>query len=876
MLAAHGVRAPRPARACGRPRRSAGPEDQPPTSTRSSAAPTDAATRADVLAAAHGRRAHRSGAPGRCGGARGRSTSTSSSFDDVVVDDPQLTIPHPAADRAGLRRAAAAGARPRLVAPRRAPARRPARAGRRGPTVRTAAEAAVKTIEKVCLRCDWEGETGARACPDVRHAALAPEPSRDERARRGPLAWWRGRRRARVRQGRGAARPRPRCPRRPRAAALAPRDRRGTGRPKSRRGRATGAARPLTAGVVVVAALVVIGVIRAASPTCRRPGGAGRGGPPRVRDQGRRRPAVLADLDRRPVDRDVRAGTASARAAVPGPRHPGVARRRDERRRTDDGRVRGPAPIPRPRRRGGLDCCPATSAAWSPLGDTAAVADVRGGCAADRGLDVGSDARAAGPASVADGGAPTSTSLVAAYGATYVTLEGRGGSSIAQVEGAGFRTIVPGWEAVAASGRDLYVVRSPVGAEGPVLEVLTGRRRTSSIRPVGGPQEPFIFERFLAWGVRSRPATSSSGTYGKACAACTGSRSITTAERRSARSASSRRSPATSAPRRRWTGRDRVRGRRAARGPRERVEPITLPEDAPAPGRGRGVAPGRGHPRPSPRRARSPREDRGRRGRPCGHGRRRPVARRRARDRGGERRRAPRPTAPRCTCPGCPSCRARDGRDRRRGHGARRSPTIGSPRSPASVVRRDRRAARGSRTSPARRGSTRSTPARARAGSRSTRCRRSPTSERAVARLDGCAVAVGADDEEGFALGERLARDLGGVPFRLTDEARPLYHAAAVLGSNDVVALSALALAALRARGRARSRGGPGAAAAATVENVATVGPGAALTGPAVRGDAGTIEANLAALAAAVPDAVGVPTSPWPAPRSTWRWRPGA
>jgi predicted short-subunit dehydrogenase-like oxidoreductase (DUF2520 family) len=41
-----------------------------------------------------------------------------------------------------------------------------------------------------------------------------------------------------------------------------------------------------------------------------------------------------------------------------------------------------------------------------------------------------------------------------------------------------------------------------------------------------------------------------------------------------------------------------------------------------------------------------------------------------------------------------------------------------------------------------------------------------------------------------------------------------------------------------------------------TLDNLARLGPGAALTGPAVRGDAGTIERNLEALANAAPDAV--------------------
>jgi predicted short-subunit dehydrogenase-like oxidoreductase (DUF2520 family) len=43
-----------------------------------------------------------------------------------------------------------------------------------------------------------------------------------------------------------------------------------------------------------------------------------------------------------------------------------------------------------------------------------------------------------------------------------------------------------------------------------------------------------------------------------------------------------------------------------------------------------------------------------------------------------------------------------------------------------------------------------------------------------------------------------------------------------------------------------------------TLDNVARLGPVAALTGPALRGDAGTIARNLAALTAEAPDEVPV------------------
>lgn len=131
-----------------------------------------------------------------------------------------------------------------------------------------------------------------------------------------------------------------------------------------------------------------------------------------------------------------------------------------------------------------------------------------------------------------------------------------------------------------------------------------------------------------------------------------------------------------------------------------------------------------------------------------------------------------------------------------------------------------------------------------------------PDVERAIEELPGCAAAVTADDEDGYATGERLAADLGARPFRLSDEARPLYHAAAVLASNHVVALSALAARAFDLAGVSDPSATMLPLQRATVDNVARLGPEAALTGPAVRGDAGTVARNLEALAAGLPEAV--------------------
>ncbi|MGA9161861.1 MAG: Rossmann-like and DUF2520 domain-containing protein [Actinomycetota bacterium] len=131
-----------------------------------------------------------------------------------------------------------------------------------------------------------------------------------------------------------------------------------------------------------------------------------------------------------------------------------------------------------------------------------------------------------------------------------------------------------------------------------------------------------------------------------------------------------------------------------------------------------------------------------------------------------------------------------------------------------------------------------------------------PTVEAAVERLPGAAFAVTAVDEDGFELGERLARDAGGRPFRIADERKPLYHAAAVFASNYLVTVTALAEEIERVAGVPDPIAALTPLQEATLANVHRVGPAEALTGPAVRGDAVTLQRNLEALAEHVPEAV--------------------
>jgi predicted short-subunit dehydrogenase-like oxidoreductase (DUF2520 family) len=131
-----------------------------------------------------------------------------------------------------------------------------------------------------------------------------------------------------------------------------------------------------------------------------------------------------------------------------------------------------------------------------------------------------------------------------------------------------------------------------------------------------------------------------------------------------------------------------------------------------------------------------------------------------------------------------------------------------------------------------------------------------PDVDAALERFPGSPVAVTAATEEGYRLGERLARDVGGTPFRLADELRPVYHAAAVFASNYLVTVSAIAEALFTIAGVPDPTAVMAPLQRASLEHVERLGPAAALTGPAVRGDAGTIRRNLEALARHAPSTV--------------------
>ena len=108
-------------------------------------------------------------------------------------------------------------------------------------------------------------------------------------------------------------------------------------------------------------------------------------------------------------------------------------------------------------------------------------------------------------------------------------------------------------------------------------------------------------------------------------------------------------------------------------------------------------------------------------------------------------------------------------------------------------------------------------------------------------RLRGAWFAVAGDE-----IARRVVAALGGRAVEVPDASRVRYHAAAVIASNHLVALMG------QVERLAADLGVPLEAflalAAGSLDNVAAVGPAAALTGPVARGDWQTVARHLASL----------------------------
>ena len=116
-----------------------------------------------------------------------------------------------------------------------------------------------------------------------------------------------------------------------------------------------------------------------------------------------------------------------------------------------------------------------------------------------------------------------------------------------------------------------------------------------------------------------------------------------------------------------------------------------------------------------------------------------------------------------------------------------------------------------------------------------------PTGDVGARRLIGATYCVAGDG-----VAAEIVGSLGGRVITLRDDQRTTYHAAAVVASNHLVALTG------QVQSLAQSIG-LGledflALAEQSLADVALYGPAAALTGPASRGDMATIDAHLAAI----------------------------
>jgi predicted short-subunit dehydrogenase-like oxidoreductase (DUF2520 family) len=117
-------------------------------------------------------------------------------------------------------------------------------------------------------------------------------------------------------------------------------------------------------------------------------------------------------------------------------------------------------------------------------------------------------------------------------------------------------------------------------------------------------------------------------------------------------------------------------------------------------------------------------------------------------------------------------------------------------------------------------------------------------------RFEGAGAALAGSTPEALAFATDLAERLGMTPFEIDDEGRAAYHAAASMASNFLVTLQAAAEAVAAGAGLDRddARRLMMPLVRQTVENVAELGPEAALTGPVARGDEATVEAQRAAV----------------------------
>src|SRR6185369_11779589 len=123
-----------------------------------------------------------------------------------------------------------------------------------------------------------------------------------------------------------------------------------------------------------------------------------------------------------------------------------------------------------------------------------------------------------------------------------------------------------------------------------------------------------------------------------------------------------------------------------------------------------------------------------------------------------------------------------------------------------------------------------------------------------LARLSGCSFGVTVPDPL-RPIAEALVVEMGGEPQWVDEESRPLYHAALANGANHLTTLVNESMDLLRRCGVEEPARLLAPLLGAALDNALRDGD-AGLTGPVVRGDAGTVAAHLRVLRDVSPHAL--------------------
>ncbi len=129
----------------------------------------------------------------------------------------------------------------------------------------------------------------------------------------------------------------------------------------------------------------------------------------------------------------------------------------------------------------------------------------------------------------------------------------------------------------------------------------------------------------------------------------------------------------------------------------------------------------------------------------------------------------------------------------------------------------------------------------------------------ALENLPGSYFAV-EGDEKAHGVAKQLVTDMGGISFAIRPADKPLYHAAACIACNYLVALMHLSTG-FFARFGVSDKDAFAALkplVEGTINNISQVGPVRGLTGPIARGDVPTIEGHLDALDARYPEVADI------------------